>query len=249
MSVTVLILGGTGEARQLACVLAADGVDFLSSLAGRVAEPRLPVGRVRIGGFGGAEGLAVFLTEYDIRAVVDATHPFAAGMSANAVAACGRVGVPLVRLARPGWAGLPGAPRWCWVASHETAAVTAASLGSRILLTTGRRSLGRYRERLAQHVVVARVVEPVDQQVPPSWRVVLDRGPYDVDGERALLKEHRIDVLVTKDSGGDYTSAKLDAADEFGVRVVVVRRPDARLDVPCVSDVAAAMHWLGSRPG
>lgn len=243
---TVLLLGGTGEARELAAALNAENIDFVSSLAGRVSRPRLPVGKVRVGGFGGIEGLVGYLRDNDITAVVDATHPFATTISANAVAACARFVVPLLRFARPGWEDLPCADRWHWVESHEEAAETAARLGSRILLTTGRQPLDRFVQPLESYDVVARVVDPVDLDLPRTWQIVLDRGPYSFDGELSLMTQHRIDVLVTKDSGGDYTRAKLDAAHELGVAVVIVRRPNWEVGEygQFVSDVDAAVQWL-----
>lgn len=245
---TVLVLGGTREARDLAQALHDERVDVVSSLAGRVARPRLPVGATRIGGFGGVEGLAEHLVRHRVRAVLDATHPFAAGISANAEAACRGAGVPLLRLARPGWAAEPGASRWHWVDAHDEAASSAAGLGSGVLLTTGRQHLDRFSGPLGGHRVVARVVDPVEHPLPAGWTVLLDRGPYVLADERRLMLEHRVDVLVTKDSGGDHTRAKLDAADELGVEVVVVRRP-APGDVETVSDVAAAVRWLRRLPG
>ena len=240
----VLVLGGTREARDLARALHEDGVGCVSSLAGRVQRPRLPVGETRVGGFGGAAGLAAHLAREGYDAVVDATHPFAAGISVNAAAACGTTGVPLLRVARPGWAEEPDAGRWHWVDGHTTAAETAARLGGSVLLTTGRQHLDRFTGPLAGHRVLARVVDPVEIALPPWWGVLLDRGPYDLDGERRLLREHRVEVLVTKDSGGDHTRAKLDAAGELGVQVVVVRRPASPEGVAEVSDVAAALRWL-----
>ena len=238
---SVLVLGGTGEARELAVLLTGAGADFESSLAGRVLRPRLPVGHVRLGGFGGAEGLARHLRENGVRAVVDATHPFAAGISANAAAACSETGTPLLRLQRPGWAGAPGAESWHWVADHEAAARTCAALGSRPLLTVGRQQLDRFIGPLATHDVLARVVDEPEIELPPTWRVLLDRGPYDLTGERALLADR--DVLVTKDSGGSWTWPKLAAAAELGVPVVIVRRPPAPERVEQVSDPEAAAEW------
>lgn len=237
---TVLLLGGTAEARALAARLLADGVDVLSSLAGRVSQPALPVGRVRVGGFGGTEGLATFLVEHHVAAVIDATHPFAATISANAAASCAATGTPLLRLARPGWSEHPDAGRWTWVDDVEG---VLAVPGERPFLTTGRQGLAAFLP-WADRSVLVRVVDPPDLDLPPTWRVVRSRGPYAPEGERALLAEHRADLLVTKDSGGTHTEAKLDAARELGVPVVVVRRPAAPAGVPTVAEVGAAAAWV-----
>ncbi|MBB4893169.1 precorrin-6A/cobalt-precorrin-6A reductase [Streptomyces olivoverticillatus] len=239
----ILILGGTTEARQLAAELAADpALRVTSSLAGRVAEPRLPAGQVRIGGFGGPEGLAKWLREQQVDALIDATHPFAGTISFNAARAAADVHVPLLAVRRPGWVPEPG-DAWHDVASLDEAARALPALGERVFLTTGRMGLGAFAHLDALWFLV-RSVDAPEGPVPPRMEVVLDRGPFTLDGERELLRRHRIDVLVTKDSGAAATSAKLAAAREAGVPVVVVRRPPVPEGVSVASGVAEAVRWL-----
>lgn len=225
---TVLILGGTAEARALADGLVAAGVPLISSLAGRVQHPRLPAGPVRSGGFGGAEGLARYLQSEQIELLVDATHPYATAMTANAAQAARLADVPAVRLARPGWSHHPDADSWTWVDDHQEALQAAEDhlrhTSGVPFLSTGRQTLAHYAAWREMPVLV-RVVEPLDD-APTAWTVVLDRGPYTLESERELLQRNNIGVLLSKDSGGAYTAAKLTAAGELGVPVVVVRRPD-----------------------
>ncbi|MGW0945297.1 cobalt-precorrin-6A reductase [Streptomyces sp. NPDC002623] len=240
----VLVLGGTTEARELAAALTAlPGLRVTTSLAGRVTRPGPVAGDVRIGGFGGAEGLADWLREQRVDAVVDATHPFAAGITANAARAAAATGLPLVVLRRPGWR--PGAgDRWHEVASLRSAAELLPRVGRRVLLTTGRLGLAAFAHLDGLHFVV-RSVEPPAPPMPSDVRLVLARGPFTVADERALLREHRIDVVVTKDSGGAATAAKLHAARALGLPVVVVRRPSPPEGVPVVPDVRGVLERLG----
>jgi precorrin-6A/cobalt-precorrin-6A reductase len=237
----VLILGGTAEARALASELHKAGTPVTTSLAGRVKRPRLPDGELRIGGFGGPEGLATWLHAHHVVAAVDATHPFAARISASAAVACQISGVPLLRLERPGWQERPG-DRWRWVDDLEEAAAAIASLAARrVFLTTGRQGLPAF-AGLATAWFLIRCVDPPDGPLPPRKELVLDRGPYSLESELELIDRHRIDLLVTKDSGGEHTAAKLDAARQRGLPVIVVRRPP-RPDVPAVHDVRQAVRW------
>jgi len=244
----VLVLGGTAEARELAAALDADGVPVVSSLAGRVRRPRLPAGEVRVGGFGGPDGLTAWVCEHEVSAVIDATHPFAERISASAARACPEAGVELLRLERPGWSERPG-DRWHWVDGLDAAAALVANLGQRVLLTTGRQGLAAFAE-VGSAWFLVRCVDPPDGPLPPHSEVLLDRGPYERSGELELIDRHRIDVVVTKDSGGAHTSAKLDAARERGLPVVVVRRPP-RPSVPTVATVSDALAWVAraAQPG
>ncbi|MET7271993.1 cobalt-precorrin-6A reductase [Streptomyces flaveolus] len=240
----VLVLGGTTEARRLAAVLAdRPGVRVTTSLAGRVTRPGAVEGEVRVGGFGGADGLAVWLREQGVSALVDATHPFAETITANAARAAAACGIPAVILRRPGWHPGPG-DRWHPVASLPEAAGLLPALGRRVFLTTGRLGLGAFAHLTGLHFV-ARSVEPPDPPLPPDTRVLLARGPFTVAGETAVLRDHRIDVLVTKDSGGAATAAKLTAARDLALPVVVVRRPPLPAGVPVVPDVSGVLERLG----
>jgi precorrin-6A/cobalt-precorrin-6A reductase len=239
----VLVLGGTGDALALAARLHAEpGIAVTSSLAGRVARPRLPPGEVRIGGFGGPQGLAVYLRDVRFDAVIDATHPFAATISRNAVLACALAGVPLLALERPRWT--PSGDCWQRVPDVAAAALRARELGMRIFLTIGRAELAPF-AAIADRWFLIRAIEAPEAPLPPHHTLVLGRGPFTLANEREILRAHAIDVVVSKDSGGDATVAKLAAARDLGIPVVVVDRPPGA-GAPHVADVDAAVAWLAA---
>ncbi|QPP08039.1 cobalt-precorrin-6A reductase [Streptomyces bathyalis] len=240
----VLLLGGTTEARRLAEMLNAQAphLRVTSSLAGRVASPRSLPGQVRIGGFGGADGLARWLREHDVDALIDATHPFAGTISFNAAHAAAVTHTPLLALRRPGWVPVEG-DDWHPAGSLEEAAAVLPTLGSRVFLTTGRMGLAAF-AALDELWFLVRSVDPPEAPHPRSMEALLERGPFDLDGERELLRRFRIDVVVTKDSGGSGTAPKLVAAREAGVPVVVVRRPPVPEEVPVTAEPEQALEWL-----
>jgi precorrin-6A/cobalt-precorrin-6A reductase len=249
---TVLVLGGTSEARALAARLAGQpGVRVISSLAGRVRDPAIPAGEVRVGGFGGAAGLADWTRAEGVDAVVDATHPFAETISAHAVAACARTGLPLLRLTRPGWQPQPG-DDWHQAGSLAEAAAILPELGQRVFLTTGRQGLSVFAAPPSAAPPSAapaglwfliRCVDPPSGAMPANREVLLARGPYTRDAEHALMRRFAIDVLVTKNSGGSLTEGKLAAARDLGIPVVVVRRPDPSA-APSTYGVDDAVSWV-----
>lgn len=207
-----------------------------------MTRPGAVAGEVRIGGFGGAAGLADWMREQHVDALIDATHPFARAITANAAQAAAATGVPSVVLRRPGWRPGPG-DRWHPVDSLDAAAELLPSLGRRVFLTTGRMELAAFAHLSELHFVV-RSVELPEPPMPPHTEVLLARGPFTVADESTLLYDHLIDVLVTKDSGGAATSAKLTAARELALPVVVVRRPPLPDGVASVPDVAGVQRWL-----
>ena len=235
---TILILGGTAEARTLAARLVAAHLPVVSSLAGRVGDPALPAGPVRVGGFGGVDGLVDYLAAAAVTAIVDATHPFAAQISDRAGAAAARTGLPLVRLERASWRRHPDATSWIWVA--DTTAARDAAEGRRPFLTTGRQSLPTFATWTDRDALV-RVVDPPAEPLPSRWTVLCARGPYDYGSERRLFVGHRVDTLVTKDSGGPLTAAKLDVARDLDVPVVVIARPPRTRSVLTVATVSEVL--------
>ncbi|MEZ2121345.1 MULTISPECIES: cobalt-precorrin-6A reductase [unclassified Corynebacterium] len=219
-----LILGGTSEGRELAALMSARGWRVTSSLAGRVDNPRLPVGEVRIGGFGGPAGLTRWLMEQRVAVVIDATHPFAERISLSADEATRATGIPLIALHRPKWEPITR-DKWRMVDTMEEAARVAERYYHHILLTIGRQQLAPFAHD-ALNLYVIRCVDKPDTPLPTRHRVILDRGPFTVAGEKKLMRDNQIDCVVTKNSGGEYTRPKLDAARELGIDVVMVRRPD-----------------------
>jgi precorrin-6A/cobalt-precorrin-6A reductase len=225
---TVLILGGTGEARRLAeRLVERPWLKVISSLAGRTGTPRRPPGRVRVGGFGGADGLAAYLRDVGIDLVVDATHPYASTISANALTACDRTGVPLRLLSRSVWTPGPG-DRWILADDYADAARKIPEACRRPFLTVGRQNLEPFAARRGLTYVV-RVIDPPDRPLPlPDHELVTGRGPFTETSERALMTAHRVDCLVTKNSGGDATAAKLAAARSLALPVVMIAPPGSR---------------------
>jgi precorrin-6A/cobalt-precorrin-6A reductase len=237
----VLILGGTTEASALARRLAGDDRFAATvSLAGVTRAPVLPDLAVRIGGFGGVDGLVAYLREHAVEAVVDATHPFAARMTRHAVAAAAIAGVALVRVDRPGWVAQAG-DRWIEVDDVAAAADALGLAPRRVLLTVGRKELAPFVAAGWHHYIVRSVDPP--ESLPDSAELITARGPFAEADEMALLRQRRIDVVVTKNSGGAATQAKLTAARALGIPVIMVRRPAAP-EVVTVADAAAAFDWL-----
>jgi precorrin-6A/cobalt-precorrin-6A reductase len=236
----VLLLGGTSEARALAAQLHQD-VDVINSLAGRVPDPALPVGEVRIGGFGGVDGLRRWLSQAHVDAVVDATHPFAATITAHAAAVCGELGMPHLVLARPAWD--PG-DAIVVRSDTEAAETVAAKPYSRVFLTTGRSGTVAFADVDAWFLIRA-VTAPDANALPRRHQLVLSRGPYRYDDELALLRDNHVDALVTKNSGGAMTRPKLDAASALGVAVVMVDRPPLPPNITTVTTVEDAAAWVG----
>ena len=249
MSATILVLGGTAEARALAAALhETPGVRVISTLAGRISHPRLPAGELRVGGFGGPPGLAAYIREEHVDALIDATHPFAERMSWSALEACSHTSTPLLRIERPAFPRDP-AIDWREVGSLEEAAALLPQAGRRVFLTTGRRGLDVF-ARVGGAFFLVRCVEAPDrgEALPPDHQLLLDRGPFELQDELALIDRHTLDVLITKDSGGDMTRAKLDAARARDMPVIVVARPPRPASMT-VATVEQALAWLHSHAG
>jgi precorrin-6A/cobalt-precorrin-6A reductase len=245
----LLILGGTGEARALSRAVADAMPDLpmTTSLAGRTRDPLLPAGAVRFGGFGGADGLVHYIGENAVTVLVNATHPFAAEMGAHALEAHRRTGIPLLRLLRPAWQKRPG-DFWIHVADVPAAAEICRWLGKRIFLSLGAKDLAAFAGVAHPHFLVRLVDAP--ESIPlRRFDLVTARGPFTLAGERALIEEQGIDLIVTKNSGGDATYAKIEVARELGIPVVMVRRPEIARDPgsPAIETAAAARDWIAAQ--
>ena len=246
----LLILGGTAEGRALAAAAEArfgPSLAVISALAGRTRAPLLPAGEVRIGGFGGAEGLAAYLSEERIGLLIDATHPFATQISAQACEAAAQAGTQRLALVRPPWLLAPG-DRWIDVDTVEESVAAIPAEARRVFLTVGVRSLAPFAGRPDLWFLVRLVDEPAEPIPLARHRLVCARGPFAEDDERALLTEHGIDCLVTRASGGDATVAKLAAARALGLPVVMVRRPPPPPG-DHASSVEDALAWIEERLG
>ncbi|GHG79016.1 cobalt-precorrin-6A reductase [Pseudodonghicola xiamenensis] len=238
----ILLLGGTTEASQLARALAEAGVEAIFSYAGRTAQPVEQPLPTRVGGFGGVAGLESFLREEGITHVVDATHPFAAGMSRNAAEACDAANIPLCALERTPWQARPG-DDWCHVPDIPAAVAALPEAPARVFLAIGKQTLDAFAVK-PQHHYLLRLVDPPEAPLPlPDTAVEIARGPFTLDGDLALLRQHAIDRIVAKNAGGTGARAKLDAARALGLRVILIDRPE----VPArqvFATVAEVMDWL-----
>lgn len=239
----MLVLGGTGEAAALAAALAERaGVEAITSLAGRTRDPAEVRGALRVGGFGGVDGLTAYLRDQSIDLLVDATHPFAALISRNAASACAALGVRRLTLSRPPWAAVPG-DRWIPANTIMAAAGLVPRHGKRVFLTVGRQELAAFAGLSCWFLV--RMIDPPEQAPPlEDCEVILGRGPFDETREAALLRQHGIDLLVSKNSGGPATYGKIAAARALGLPVVMIERPEPP-GGETVETAEAALAWIG----
>jgi precorrin-6A/cobalt-precorrin-6A reductase len=243
----VLILGGTSEARQLAGRLACrTDLKVTLSLAGRTAHPADQPVPVRLGGFGGVEGLAGYLARECIDALIDATHPYADAMAAHAAEATARTKVPILALKRPAWT-TTGGDQWIEADGVTMAVAALGEAPRRVFLTIGRNEVSAF-EGAPQHFYLIRSVDPIAPPLAlPQAQYILARGPFSEDDERALLTQHRTEFIVAKNSGGSATYAKIAAARALSLTVVMLKRPSLP-DVPTVGTVGEALAWLDHAP-
>ncbi|MCP3418200.1 cobalt-precorrin-6A reductase [Bradyrhizobium brasilense] len=240
-----LILGGTADANLLAAAIASAGIDAVYSYGGRTRAPADQPLPVRSGGFGGVSGLADYLQREAITHVVDATHPFAAEMSRNAIAACAQTATPLLALERAPWDKTSG-DRWIEVADVVSAAAALPDSRASVFLAIGRQHIAPFGAR-PQHAYTLRFVDPPEQAPPlPDADVIVSRGPFTLEGELAMMRARRIEWIVARNSGGTGARAKIDAARVLGLPVIMITRP-LLPDRPRVESVSEVMQWLGHR--
>lgn len=239
----ILILGGTAEAVALADAVARAGdIAVTYSLAGRTGAPRVPAGvTVRTGGFGGAEALAKWIDVEKIAAVVDATHPFARQIAANAATACAQTRIPRLKLLRPAWTKVEG-DTWRETGSAEAAAALLAQDGGLVFLSIGRQELAAFKDHRKREFLI-RTVDEI--KAPPVAQAICltGRGPFTLAAERDLLRQYKVDTLITKNAGGDATYAKIAAARELKMPVIMINRPPPPQG-PCVETMEDARHWI-----
>lgn len=241
--IRALILGGTSEARALAARLAGDArLHAVVSLAGRTSAPLASPLPVRIGGFGGVEGLTRYLVEERIDRVIDATHPFAARISANARAACAALGLPLLVFTRAPWSPAAG-DRWIEVADNAGAVAALGEAPRRAFLTIGRLGLADFLCAPQHYYLIRTIDQPSKEDLPPRYELILERGPFTVESELSLMRAAEVDIVVSKNSGGRETYAKIEAARALGLPVAMVTPPrggEARI----VHHIEAAVDFL-----
>ena len=244
---SILILGGTGDARTLADTLVAvyPGARVITSLAGRTSSPRLPAGEIRDGGFGGADGLTTYIKDQNIDLLIDATHPYAAQISAQAAAAATATGVPHLALVRAPWATQPG-DRWIHVPDIAAAVREISRKSDACLITTGVKDLEAFSRIVTTKLFVRLIEQPPGQLPRTNAEVVIGKPPYKLNEERALMQLLGIDLVVTKNAGGEGTRAKIDAARDLGIEVIMIDRP-ALPEVDTVETIDAAMEWVAEK--
>lgn len=246
----LLILGGTTEGNALAAqATLIPGIEVVTSLAGRTRQPIITAENTRVGGFGGVAGLVDYLRSEQIDLLMDATHPFAAQISLHAAAAAAILQMPHLILVRPVWEKVTEPPagqwadRWLDVPDHPTAAQVLPDLAQRIFLTIGRQELGAF-AHLRQLWFLMRMIDPpIPEAAVPPGHILLERGPFSLSEERTLLQHYQIGAMVSKNSGGDATYAKIIAARELQIPVVMIQRPSLP-EAEQVTDIEAALTWL-----
>ncbi|NES08108.1 MAG: cobalt-precorrin-6A reductase [Okeania sp. SIO2F4] len=239
----VLILGGIGDSLKLTALASTiPGLEVINSLAGRTRQPIITSTPTRIGGFGGVSGLTDYLREQKIDLLIDVTHPFASKISWNAAIATSQLNIPRLMLVRPAWKKIEG-DRWLEVKSNEVAAKVLPELGSRIFLSIGRQELGSYAHLKHIWFLIRALDIPQPDSLVPPGKILTERGPFSLEEEQSLLQKYEIEAIVSKNSGGDATYAKIIAAGELGIPVVMIQRPSLP-EGEQVSDVKSAVSWI-----